>query len=186
MRVLSLLVLVSVFSLSINSEARKRKSLAAQAFEKIDESLVQAPKPNEVCFSPGGHCDIKLVKFIESANKSLDIAIFDINLDQLVHSILVKAKTIKVRMVVDGRQAKGDHSLVSTLQKGGVDVRFGKQKSLMHNKFTIVDGKIIETGSFNYTYNATKNNNENQIYLDSPAIVSTYVSRFDTIWSQAY
>ncbi|MGZ3768530.1 MAG: hypothetical protein ACXVCP_10540 [Bdellovibrio sp.] len=63
--------------------------------------MVSAPKPNEVCFSPVGHCDIKLIKFIENAKRSIDIAIYDINLDQLVHTILVKSKDIKVRIVVD-------------------------------------------------------------------------------------
>ena len=122
--------------------------------DKLDEALVSPPKDEEACFSPDEPCDIKLLKFIDSANSSLDIAIYDINLDELVHHFLVKALKIPVRIVVDRRQAKGGHSLVPTLLQGGAQLRYGRQRGIMHNKFVIVDGKRVEVGSFNYTHHA--------------------------------
>jgi phosphatidylserine/phosphatidylglycerophosphate/cardiolipin synthase-like enzyme len=52
----------------------------------------------------------------------------------------------------------------------------------MHNKFTIVDGKMLETGSFNYANHASQANNENQIYLVQPEILERYKKRFEEIW----
>ncbi len=69
----------------------------------------------ETCFSPDEPCDEQLIKFVMSAEKSIDVAIYDINLDQLVHQLLLKSKKMPVRIVVDRRQSKGNHSLVSTL-----------------------------------------------------------------------
>lgn len=148
-------------------------------------SIVTTPVDGEVCFSPKMPCDQKLIKFIDSAEKSLDIAIFDVNLDELVHHILVQSKKIPVRIVVDKRQAKGTHSLVGTLIKGGANVKFGHQKGIFHDKFSIVDGKMIETGSFNYTNHATSSNQENQVYLSNPAIVKQYEDQFNEIWNDA-
>jgi phosphatidylserine/phosphatidylglycerophosphate/cardiolipin synthase-like enzyme len=151
----------------------------------IDNALVRAPQDQEVCFSPDEPCDVKLLKFVHSAQRSIDVAIYDINLDALVHELLTQSKRVPVRFVVDRKQAKGSHSLVPLLIKAGAQVRYGHQRGIMHNKFVVVDGKMIETGSFNHTNHASRANNENQVYLANPAIVSRYQRRFEAIWAEA-
>lgn len=161
----------------------------AGVVDKVEEGtlskVITPPKDGEVCFSPEEPCDLKLIKFIEMAQKSVDIAIYDINLDQLVHQLLLASKKLQVRIIVDTRQAKGLHSLVPLLIKAGANVRSGRQRGIMHNKFAIVDGRMIETGSFNFTNHASKANNENQIYIANPEIVKRYRDRFEEIWQMA-
>ncbi|MGZ3699798.1 MAG: phospholipase D-like domain-containing protein, partial [Bdellovibrionota bacterium] len=94
------------------------------------------------------------------------------------------AKQIPVRIVVDRRQAKGSHSGVKTLLQGGIELKYGHQRGIMHNKFVIVDGRALETGSFNHTHHAATANNENQIYLFKSAIVSRYRKRFEKLWAE--
>lgn len=159
--------------------ARSTKSRAA-----IDPSAVQVPADLETCFSPDEPCDTKLVKFIQSAQKSIDVAIYDITLDQVAHHLLVASKKIPVRILVDRRQAKGPHSLVPLLIKAGAQVKFGKQRGIMHNKFTLVDEKMLQTGSFNYTNGASQKNNENQIYIAQPQVVAAYKKRFEDLWKK--
>lgn len=179
-----LILFLSPFGPYAQARARKNK-LLTEAQHALAAKLTSPPKPDEVCFSPDQLCDIKLIKFIQSAQTQIDMAVFDMNLDQLVHELLVASKKIKVRIVVDKRQAAGNHSLVSTLIRGGAQVRFGKQKGIMHDKFTIIDQKMIETGSFNYTNHASQANQENQIYLATKSIVDLYNDRFEKIWSTA-
>jgi phosphatidylserine/phosphatidylglycerophosphate/cardiolipin synthase-like enzyme len=186
----TLLVLALVlFLVTSSAEARRSKKRAPHPLEAleatIDEALVKAPVPDEVCFTPGDPCDVKLYKFVQSAQKSLDVAIFDLNLDKLVHEILVKSKKVPVRVLVDRRQAKSDHSLVPLLHKAGVQVRFGAQRGIMHNKFIIVDSRMIETGSFNFTNGAAFKNNENQVYLGTPSLVDRFQKRFNLLWEEA-
>jgi phosphatidylserine/phosphatidylglycerophosphate/cardiolipin synthase-like enzyme len=69
------------------------------------------------------------------------------------------------------------------LIRAGVRVRFGRQRGVMHHKFTLVDGKRLETGSFNYTNHAYRANRENQIYLDDPTVVGAYVNEFERSWN---
>ncbi len=179
---------VTVFSfvaLVPSAYARSKKhGIVETAKSVINEALVVPPVANEVCFAPDDPCDIKLTKFVQSAKSSLDIAIFDLNLDKLVHEILVQTKKIQVRILVDRRQAKSDHSLVSLLLKAGAKVKIGHQRGIMHNKFVIVDGKMLETGSFNFTNGAAFKNNENQVYLSTPTIVARYKAQFEKIWSE--
>src|SRR5690606_6237165 len=110
---------------------------------------------------------------------------FDINLDQLVHHIILKSKKIPVRMIVDRRQAKGRHSLVPLLRKAGVNVRFGRQRGVFHHKFSIVDSNMVQTGSFNYTNHAKTSNSDNQIYLSHPSVLKRYQEYFEKAWIQS-
>lgn len=181
-KILSLVLILLVTS----AEARPRREGTIEKMVKVaSDALVSAPVDGEICFSPDEPCDAKLWKFVQSAQKSVDIAVYDITHPKIVHEILVASKKMPVRIVVDRRQSKGNHSLVSLLIKGGANVRFGKQRGIMHNKFTIIDGKRMETGSYNYTNNASKNNQENQIYSGEEKTVKRYKERFDKMWNEA-
>lgn len=180
------LLLVSLFvTPPVEARRKKRSAVLEQAQEWLDRSLVKEPQDLEACFSPDEPCEIKLDKFLDSAQKSIDVAIYDINLDELVHELLVKARQIPIRVVVDRKQASGKNSLVPTLIRGGIEIRYGHQRGIMHNKFAIVDGERLVTGSFNFTHHASRANNENQIYIFSPAVVERYRKRFEKIWSEA-
>lgn len=165
-------------------QAEARKSSPSLVKELYEEATVSAPQADEVCFTPEEPCHVKLTKFIQSSHSSIDIAIFDINLDKLTHEVLAQAKKIPVRILVDRREAKSGHSLAKTILASGAQLRYGHQKGIMHNKFVIVDGKMLETGSFNYTNGAAFKNNENQVYLATPAIVERYRKRFEKIWTE--
>lgn len=151
--------------------------------EKQDTSNIPIPQDQEVCFSPDEACDLKLLKLLQNAKKSIDCAIYDINRDSIVQYLIIASKSISVRVITDQRQAKGPHSFVGLLIKSGVQVRFGRQRGTMHHKFMIVDGKVLETGSFDYTNHASESNRENQVYLTQSAIVEKYKKHFDLLWS---
>ena len=182
--VITLVSLMGATDASARARRSKIEKAIAQEAQQVSRDTASAPVDGEVCFAPVDPCDVKLVKFVEGAKKSVYVAIFDLNLDQLVHVIALASRKIDVRVLVDARQSKGDHSLVDTLIKLGVSVRYGRQKGIMHNKFIIRDGEMVETGSFNFTNHAAFANNENSIYLATPAIVERYRARFETIWAE--
>ena len=179
--VLGVLLFVSIPAWARRHHHERRKEPVSDS----DLARVAEPVAHEVCFSPEEPCGAKLIKFVLGAKKSLDIAVYDINLDPLVHQIALASRRLPVRVIVDQRQSHGEHSLVTTLIKAGVEVRYGRQRGVMHNKFIVRDGSMIETGSFNFTNHATVANNENQIYLDYPEVVARYVGRFNQIWERA-
>ncbi len=169
--------------MSHDSEAKSKAGrLAERAAQVVANTLAEAPVANEICFSPAGPCEVKLVKFLRSARKSVDVAVFDINLSSVVDALVETSSRIPVRVLVERRNSKNSHSGVSKLVRAGVKVRFGRQKGIMHHKFVLIDGSRLETGSFNFTNGAAKKNQENQIYLDEMAIVSPFVKQFEKMW----
>jgi phosphatidylserine/phosphatidylglycerophosphate/cardiolipin synthase-like enzyme len=177
------IVSAGVFIIFFAGFTRSKPQPPSKDFSKLTEA--PTPRDQEVCFSPEGNCDAKLVQLVRSAKTSIDIAIYDINLEPLVQELVTQSKKIPVRMIVDQRQSKEANSSVPALINLGVNIRYGHQRGIFHNKFMIVDGKMIETGSFNYTHNAAQNNNENQVYLAIPVIVESYAKRFEELWKAA-
>ena len=68
-----------------------------------------------------------------------------------------------MRFVHDKTQAAGRKDVTQLLQEAGirVHVQRGTKGGILHDKFLIIDGKYVLTGSFNWTGNATQKNDEN-------------------------
>lgn len=186
----STLFLALILSLTPNTEARSLKSaiskeakeLAKKAADKVEDSNTTAPKDNEACFSPDQNCDEKLRKFILSAKESIEVAIFDINLKGIVDALVEQSSKVKVRLVVNRKLSKDSAPAIDRFRENKMFFRVGKQAGIMHNKFVIVDGKRLETGSFNFTNGAANKNQENQLYLSTPGVVEQYKERFQKMW----
>jgi hypothetical protein len=70
------------------------------------------------------------------------------------------------------------------LANNGAYIRFASsQKGIMHNKFSIIDNKVV-TGSYNWTYHANINN-ENIVVIDEPDILKTYVEQFVVLFNDS-
>ena len=69
-----------------------------------------------------------------------------------------------------------------SFHKNSIPVRTHIGNGLMHNKFIILDKKVIITGSFNFTTSAIVDNHENVVVTDQLDIVGQYVSRFEKLW----
>lgn len=148
----------------------------------------------EVYFSPNGGAAHAIIKRIEGAKKSIDVAMYAFTSSDLAWA-LVRAheKGINVRVLLDGDFIKNEHSKHNFLSKRGVNVRVDKShlirpekiKGCMHHKFAITDNKILITGSYNWTASAEKRNEENLlIFNNAPDLVKAYRKEFDRIWQR--
>ena len=138
---------------------------------------------NVVYFSPRGNCEKMIVEKINSAKKTIDVAVYFINNDKIVKAILnAKNRGIKIRILTDKTQAKGKNSKVKYLYDNGINLRVHSKFKIEHNKFAIYDGKKGSTGSFNWTNPAENKNSENCIFFDDNKTVNDYSKRFDYLW----
>ena len=56
----------------------------------------------------------------------------------------------------------------------------------MHNKFIVVDGVTVETGSFNFTHAAEFANAENVIVLrEFPEVAAKYSAEWNRLWNES-
>ena len=144
---------------------------------------VQGSVTLDTCFSPG-NCDQRLIALIGTAQSNLDVAIYSLTHTGISQAIIdAKNRGVQVRMVVDRSQSKGKSSQVEALVSAGIDLKIGNFKGIMHDKYTIVDGAQMETGSFNYSENATENNGENQLYLNNADVIQRYEQNFTTMYN---
>ena len=54
----------------------------------------------------------------------------------------------------------------------------------MHHKFAIVDGKVLITGSLNWTTQAIQNNRENVLITEDEEYVRLFREEFERIWEE--
>ena len=150
-------------------------------------SISPAFYKTEAYFSPDGGVSNHIINAINKADGSIDLAIFDLT-SQDIKTSLEKAKQrgVKIRITADSRQAKGVHSVIQTLINEGFNVRIvhGIGRGIMHNKFAIFDGKLLVTGSYNWTNNAEHNNYENAVFIIDPNAIKQYQKEFNAVYGQ--
>ena len=70
------------------------------------------------------------------------------------------------------------------LESAGIPLRRSNGRGSMHNKFCVIDGMIVYTGSFNHTNSATTRNDENYIVIKDKGIAETYEKQFQKLWEK--
>ncbi len=127
-----------------------------------------------------------LLSAFKGANSSIDIAVAWFTNEQLFDTVLSRLEEgVKVRLVMinDDINHCSGLNLQRFIDKGG-ELYFGKTGLLMHNKYCIIDGETVLTGSYNYTYYAERSNSENIVCIsDEEAAVSQYTSNYELILS---
>ena len=139
-----------------------------------------------VYFSPNGGCQQAVIAQIEKAHQSVDIAMYSFTSRGIAETLAaVTAKGVKVDVVLDKAQMKEHYSKGKFLLSKGIDVRFHLGPGLMHDKFAVIDGQVVMTGSFNWTTSADKKNSENLLVIKDKEIAMKYVKQFKLLWSQS-
>jgi phosphatidylserine/phosphatidylglycerophosphate/cardiolipin synthase-like enzyme len=126
-----------------------------------------------------------IIGFIDRCQNTLDIAVYSITNDQISEAIIrAKQRGVTVRVITDNTQSHNKYSDDEKLEEGLVEVhRVGTGwRQSMHNKFVIGDGTAVGTGSFNWTKNADKHNNENFVIIRLRYVVKTFQREFNRIW----
>jgi len=149
----------------------------------------------EVCFSPPlpGGCDpsTAIEAAIGAARKSVLIQAYEITPGPLVTALInAHRHGVDVRAIVDYKQLTDrrnhdDAFAVEHLGAAGIPVLIDKPPGLMHDKVMIIDGEIVVTGSFNYTYSAEHRNVENLLVIHDSALAAQYVQHWRSRATQA-
>lgn len=128
-----------------------------------------------------------LIGLIDGAAVSVDAAIYELRRARLTDALLAAAsRGIRVRVVADDEQSDGepaDGLQYERLRAAGIPVRSDRKRgSLQHNKFMVVDGERVWTGSVNWTDSGMTYNQENALELRSPQIAAAYRREFEEMF----
>jgi phosphatidylserine/phosphatidylglycerophosphate/cardiolipin synthase-like enzyme len=131
-----------------------------------------------------------LVAYIESASKTLDVCVFDLNLPEAAQALLdAQARGVQVRVIIDRDNAEKAYDIEAELkemEKRGMLTLAHNRSGLMHNKFMIADGIRVWTGSYNFTRNCSRFNDNHAIVLESKELAENYAMEWTEIFEKRH
>ena len=118
----------------------------------------------------------KIIETLETANSEVLIAVAwftDDKIIKVLNELSYKSISISIIFYDDKINNK---DLFKTLyyRKANINV----SKKLMHNKFCIIDREIVINGSYNWTFNASTNDENIQITKYNDELVDSFVEQF--------
>lgn len=118
------------------------------------------------------------------AKKELKICVFNLTNDDLAAAVLDRHKAgVIVQVITDDECMNNPGSDIQRFADAGIHCRTDDAPTYhMHDKFMVVDDQFVLTGSFNWTYQAGSNNQENVLVVDHPYYVEKYESEFKKLW----
>ena len=176
--------LKTIFNQEISNYPKSIKEYQNSLNYIIDNFYIPKPCIQEVVFFPNEQNQLKVTNMIIQAKKTLDVCMFTMTNDKLYKAVLdAKKNGVNVRIITDDECVKQLGSDIYKLVINGVPVKTDDNAQYhMHHKFVIIDSKVILTGSFNWTVQAVKNNNENVLMLYNIDIANEYTNEFNRLW----
>lgn len=126
-----------------------------------------------------------MVEAINSATRTLDGAMYEINLPRVVEALInAKNRGVQVRLVLDDEYAiEDDDSLAGQLADAGIPIVSDERSAFMHHKFLVIDGSAVWMGSTNFTRNDVYNNNNNALFIRSTQLAQNYTTEFEEMFT---
>jgi len=139
-----------------------------------------------VCFSRTMDCASIIISLIDSAQQSVLVAVFSFTSNPLADALIrAHQRGVEVRVVIEMEQANVRGSEYERLRSAGVAVRLDGNSDLMHHKFMVVDGRVVVTGSYNWSAAAEDRNDENIVVIYGEEIAALYSREFERVWARA-
>lgn len=137
-------------------------------------------------FCPEDECATKLISQIDSSKSSIYVAIYSFTHDEISDALIrAHQRGVEVKVVFDYDQSKNDYSDDEKLSQAGIAIKRRDGSGYMHNKFAVIDGNVVATGSFNYSENANTKNDENLLIIFSSDLAERFLNEFNELWEQA-
>ena len=150
------------------------------------QSVVVNGTPIQIYFSPEDHVLDHMIPLVSSANSSIRFMAFSFTDFPLAKAMLDRSRAgVNVAGIFEKVGSETESSELRTFFCAKVPARQDGNPKFLHDKVIIVDNRFVISGSFNFSSNATENNDENVIIIDNPAIANLYTQEFERLWSIA-
>jgi len=133
-------------------------------------------------FSPDEDLDTRIVERVDAATVSVDVAMYTFTMSSVADALLrAVGRGLAVRVVMEQKQSGGT-SVDEQLEQAGATVVRGANRlgaySAMHHKYAVIDGETVITGATNWTYNGTRNSDEDLLIIRSTDVAQRYSDNF--------
>ncbi len=158
----------------------------------------RSPVPHPVLTMPDGTTirtafapDYDVVRFIvnhlRQAEQSIYFMAFAFTHDGIGNIMKARFQDgLDVRGVFETRGADSRYAEYTSMRELGMQVIKDINKWVMHHKVIIVDGKTVITGSFNFSNNAARTNDENVLIIQNNAeIAALYTEEWQRVMGES-
>ncbi|MEA4908239.1 MAG: phospholipase D-like domain-containing protein [Anaerolineaceae bacterium] len=141
----------------------------------------------EVYFSPDDGVLQHLVALVAGAQSSIDFLAYSFTADELADAMIARAQAgVRVRGVMEDNQIESNQGTeFERLRQAGIPVYRDTLSGLMHHKVIVVDGQVVELGSYNYSASAESRNDENVMIVHDPQVAGQYTAEFERIFTRS-
>lgn len=128
----------------------------------------------------------QLIPLAKDAEESIKFMAFSFTHDELGSTMRDFAKKGgEVKGIFETRASETKYSELTAFYCEDIPVRQDGNPGTFHHKVIIIDGKIVVTGSLNFSNNAIESNDENVLIIYNREIASLYLDEFDRRWAEA-
>lgn len=130
-----------------------------------------------------GGADGPLVRAIDGARLSVDIAAYSFSLDSIRDALIrARHRGVQVRLVMESDNL--ERSDPQRLKDAGIPILGDRRQGLMHDKFVVIDRAEVWTGSMNFTDAGAYEDNNNLLRIRSPIVAEDYITEFQEMFLQ--
>ncbi len=121
--------------------------------------------------------DEGLINALKGARESVYGSFYDISSVMIADEFIAAHKRgVEVAIVTEKDNYSG--KALTAMIAAGIPVVKDNSPGLMHNKFAVIDKKLLFTGSFNLTDNCRVKNNNNAVLIKSAELSKIYLNQF--------
>lgn len=141
----------------------------------------------DILFSPEDGVAAQLLTLIQGAQKSIHFMAYSFTANDLGEAIRQRAADgLTVSGVMDDDQINSNQGTeYDAFMQAELDVRRDGNAGQMHHKVIIIDGKIVITGSYNFSNSAETSNDENVVILYDSEAAARYLAEFQKVFDKA-
>jgi len=201
LRVAVLVILALVYLNSLRKEGRlpgftsDRQQVAEQISRGVSESTgwwtvyFTNPRSGFDASDLSGTAVSDLLALVESAEEYIHLAVYQTNLDLLADALIdAHQRGVEVLWLTDDKHGTGSdgesgRGQFALMNQSGISIRDDGREELMHNKFVVIDGRSVWTGSTNLTTNGIFRNNNNVLLIESEEVAAAFEREFQEMWS---
>jgi len=123
-----------------------------------------------------------LLALIDEASTTIDVALYSFTDNDLGDALVAAYRRgVQVRIILDDGQEEARGGEYIKLTDAGMCVYVEHVEGLMHHKFMVIDGRLVVTGSYNWSAAADDSNFENIVVLECPELASVFTQEFERI-----
>ena len=156
----------------------------AQHPDPIDTVTCQV----DVRYSPHGGVAAAVISTLDGAGETIHVAMYGLTHAGIVDALIAaQGRRVEVVLKTDKVESAGrtQSAAIARLTDAGVTVEVSNMSRQLHDKFAVIDGKWIITGSFNWTSNAENRNRENLVILDCLDLAQSFEAEWELILPDA-